>query len=82
MVTTRRSGYGVGMSIRTGTKVSWAWGQSRAEGTVTAIHHETVRRTIKGSEITRHGSDEDPAYEIEQEDGTPVLKLRSELERV
>ena len=29
----------------------------------------------------RHGSDDDPAYVIEQEDGTVVLKLRSEVER-
>ena len=28
----------------------------------------------------RHGSDDDPAYVIEQEDGTTVLKLRSEVE--
>jgi hypothetical protein len=69
------------MSIRTGTVVSWAWGSARAEGTVTAIHRETVSRTIKGSEITRHGSPDDPAYEIEQDDGTPVLKLRSEVDR-
>jgi hypothetical protein len=70
------------MSIRKGSTVSWAWGQHRAEGKVTAIHHETVRRTIKGTEITKHGSDENPAYEIEQEDGAPVLKLRSEVEQV
>ncbi len=67
------------MSIRTGTRVSWPWGRSRAEGTVTAIHRETVTRTTKGSQITRHGSEEDPAYEIEQDDGTLVLKLRSEV---
>jgi hypothetical protein len=70
------------MSIRKGTTVSWAWGQSRASGKVTAVHHETIRRTIKGTEITKHGSDENPAYEIEQEDGAPVLKLRSEVEQV
>lgn len=67
------------MAIRVGTTVSWAWGSARAEGTVVAIHHDTVRRTIKGSEIVRHGSRADPAYEIEQDDGTPVLKLRSEV---
>ena len=44
------------------------------------IHHDTVSRTTKGSEITRHGSDDDPAYVIEQEDGTVVLKLKSEVE--
>jgi hypothetical protein len=69
------------MSIRKGSRVSWAWASGRAEGTVTAVRHDTVTRTIKGSEITRHGSDDVPAYEIEQDDGTPVLKLASEVER-
>ena len=45
------------------------------------IHSEKVTRTLGGSEITRNGSDEDPAYVIEQEDGARVLKLRSEVER-
>lgn len=69
------------MAIRVGTTVRWAWGSARAEGTVTAIHHETVTRTIKGSRIVRHGTRADPAYEIEQDDGSPVLKLRSEVQR-
>jgi hypothetical protein len=68
------------MSIRTGSEVSWRWGGSTASGKVTEIHREKVSRTSKGSEITRNGSDDDPAYVIEQEDGTTVLKLRSELE--
>ncbi|HET7430298.1 MAG TPA: DUF2945 domain-containing protein [Nocardioides sp.] len=69
------------MSIRTGTTVSWAWGSGRGEGKVTGVHHDTVTRTLQGSEITRHGSHDDPAYEIEQDDGTRVLKLHSEVER-
>jgi hypothetical protein len=69
------------MSIRTGTTVSWAWGTGRGEGKVVEVHHDTVTRTIQGSEITRHGSDDDPAYVIEQEDGGRVLKLRSEVDR-
>ncbi|MCW2819969.1 MAG: hypothetical protein JWR42_2756 [Marmoricola sp.] len=68
------------MSIRKGTEVSWKWGQNTASGKVTEIHRDKVTRTIKGSEITRNGSDDDPAYEIEQEDGTRVLKLGSELQ--
>ena len=32
-------------------------------------------------EITRNGTDDDPALLIEQEDGTRVLKLRSEVSR-
>jgi Hypervirulence associated proteins TUDOR domain len=68
------------MSIRVGTEVSWKWGSSEASGKVTEIHREKVTRTTKGSEITRNGSEDDPAYVIEQEDGTTVLKLRSEVE--
>ncbi len=69
------------MSIRKGTTVTWKWGANEAEGTVTEVHHDKVTRTSKGSEITRNGSDDDPAYVIEQEDGTTVLKLRSEVEQ-
>ncbi|MBO1768038.1 DUF2945 domain-containing protein [Allobranchiibius sp. GilTou38] len=69
------------MSIRKGSTVTWKWGRGTADGTVTAVHHDKVTRTVKGSEITRNGSDDDPAYEIEQDDGTKVLKLRSEVEQ-
>ena len=66
--------------IRKGTKVSWKWGRSTAEGKVAEVHKDTVSRTSKGETITRNGSEDDPAYVIEQEDGTTVLKLRSELQ--
>jgi hypothetical protein len=69
------------MAIRTGTKVTWKWGSSWAEGKVAEVHHEDVSRTTKDSLVTRHGSDDDPAYVIEQEDGTTVLKLQSEVEK-
>jgi hypothetical protein len=68
------------MAIRVGTTVSWAWGSSRAEGKVVAIHHESVTRTIKGSRVVRHGTRADPAYDIEQDDGGRVLKLKSEVQ--
>ncbi|MFC4784593.1 DUF2945 domain-containing protein [Nocardioides sp. MAHUQ-72] len=69
------------MSIRTGSEVSWSWGNGTASGKVVEIHHEKVTRTLQGSEITRDGSDDDPAYVIEQSDGARVLKLRSEVEK-
>ena len=69
------------MSIRKGSAVTWKWGSNHASGTVTEVHHGKVTRTTKGQEVTRNGSDEDPAYVIEQEDGTTVLKLASEVER-
>jgi hypothetical protein len=69
------------MSIRTGTTVRWKWGTAHATGKVSEVHLDSVTRTTKGEEVTRHGSEDDPAYVIEQEDGTVVLKLRSEVER-
>ena len=41
-----------------------------AEGTVTAIHPRPVTRRFKGTRIKRLGSPENPAYEIEQADGS------------
>jgi hypothetical protein len=40
-----------------------------------------VTRTIKGSEVARNADEENPAHEIEQEDGDRVPKSESELER-
>jgi hypothetical protein len=69
------------MSIRKGSRVRWTWGSSTAEGTVAEVHHERVTRTIKGSTVTRDASRDEPAYDIEQDDGSRVLKSRSEVER-
>ena len=44
------------------------------------MHHDTVERTIAGSKIKKKGTDDCPAYEIEQDDGSRVLKLASEVE--
>ena len=65
--------------IRTGSPVSWDWGNGTAEGKVQSIHREEITKEIKGSKVTRKGTQDNPAYLIEQEDGTEVLKLRSEL---
>lgn len=67
--------------IRTGTKVEWKWGNGTATGKVTETFTKKVTRTIKGSEVTRDGSDDDKALLIEQEDGGKVLKLQSEVKR-
>ena len=67
--------------IRKGTTVEWKWGSNKAQGKVVEVHKDKVERESKGSTITRNGSDDDPALEIEQEDGTTVLKLRSEVGR-
>ncbi|WP_226634418.1 DUF2945 domain-containing protein [Novosphingobium profundi] len=64
-----------------GTCVRWNWGEGSATGTVTERFESRVTRTIKGSEIVRNASADNPAYLIEQEDGAQVLKSASELEK-
>ncbi|WP_420452153.1 DUF2945 domain-containing protein [Ilumatobacter sp.] len=66
--------------IHIGDTVSWNWGDSTASGEVTERFTEKVTRTIKGTEVTRDASEDEPAYLIEQEDGDRVLKSSSELD--
>ncbi|SFS21325.1 DUF2945 domain-containing protein [Yoonia litorea] len=67
------------MAYQTGEIVEWDWGNGTAQGKIQERHKESITRTIDGSEVTRNGSDDDPALEIEQDDGTKVLKLASEV---
>jgi hypothetical protein len=69
------------MRIQTGEKVEWTWGNGTAVGEVEEMHTKRITRTIKGTEVTRNGSDDDPALEIKQDDGTTVLKLASEVSK-
>jgi hypothetical protein len=68
------------MNMKVGDKVRWHWGSGTATGTVKEVIPESVARSLKGAEITRHGTPENPALFIEQEDGDGVLKLASEME--
>jgi hypothetical protein len=62
-----------------GDQVRWNWGNGTGEATVKEVHTERVERTIAGKNQTRNGSDDNPAYVLEQSDGRQVLKLHSEL---
>ncbi|MGJ8632533.1 MAG: DUF2945 domain-containing protein [Luteolibacter sp.] len=68
-------------SYATNTKVKWSWGNGEGTGKVQRVFRESVTRKLKGKQVTRNGSDDDPAYLIEQDDGDEVLKLHSELEK-
>lgn len=68
--------------FRVGTQVEWKWGRSKASGKISQRFTHDVERTIKGADIKRKANDEEPAYLIEQEDGSRVLKSQSELRRV
>ncbi len=67
--------------IREGSEVKWDWGNGTAEGKVIETFSKKIRKHIEGSEITRNGEKENKALFIEQEDGSKVLKLESEVER-
>ncbi len=68
------------MSYSEGSKVKWNWGSGTATGTIQSKFEKKVTRKIKGNEVTRDGSKDNPAYYIKQENGDAVLKLGSELE--
>lgn len=67
--------------LRKGTRVTWDWGAHTAEGKVTESFTSDVTRRIKGTEVVRKASHDEPAYMIEQADGDHVLKSHSELKR-
>ena len=68
--------------IKEGTKVQWKWGSGTATGKVSKTYTAEVTKTIKGTEITRNGENNNKALYIEQEDGDKVLKLENEVSRI
>lgn len=64
---------------REGSCVEWNWGAGTGTGKVAERFERDVTRTLQGNEVTRNGSEDDPAYLIRQDDGSEVLKLGSEL---
>ena len=67
--------------MKKGEKVEWNWGKSKAEGKVVKEYEKPVEKTIKGAKVKRNASHDEPAYEIEQENGNKVLKSESELKK-
>ena len=67
---------------KTGDRVQWNWGNGHPEAVVKEVFTEKVTRTIKGTEVTRDASPDDPSYMLEQDDGSRVLKGHSELKKI
>lgn len=67
-------------SFQTNQYVQWDWGNGTATGQIKERFEREVTRTLQGSEVTRDGDSDNPAYLIRQDDGDEVLKLGSELE--
>lgn len=64
-----------------GAAVKWSWGRGSAKGRVKEVFNKRVQRTIKGAKITRRASEKNPAYLVEQDEGSKALKSHSELEK-
>lgn len=69
------------MGLAKGDEVEWKWGTGTAQGTVAEVFTEKVTRTIRGKDITRNASADEPAYLVRQIDGDTALKSASELTR-
>lgn len=67
--------------MKKGDTVHWEWGKGEGEGKIVQKHEKPVEKKIKGTEVKRKASKEDPAYTIKQEDGDIVLKAESELKK-
>lgn len=65
--------------MKKGDKVHWNWGKSKAEGKIVEKSEKTIKKKIKGTEVKRRGSKEEPVYVIKQATGTEVVKSESEL---
>jgi hypothetical protein len=67
-------------AMKTGDTVTWSWGQGKATGKIIERFTEKVTRKIKGKDITRNASKDEPAFLIRQDDGDEVLKSASEID--
>jgi len=67
-------------SFQSDQYVQWDWGNGTAKGQIKERFEREVTRTLQGSEITKNGTEDNPAYLIKPEDGDEVLKLGSEIE--
>ena len=65
--------------MRKGSTVTWKYGTGTASGKIEEVHKESITKKIKGSDITRNGTADNPAFVIVQENGDKVVKLQSEV---
>ena len=65
--------------VRKGSKVEWKWGKNTAAGKVEDKKASRVTIRSKGKEISKNGTEDNPALVIKQTDGTKLSKRQSEL---
>jgi len=64
-----------------GDSVKWKWGTGFGRGKVKSRFTKKITRKIDGKEVTRNGSNDNPAYYIIVEGANNVVKLGSEIEK-
>lgn len=69
------------MTYHAGDIVYWNWLGREISGSVREVYFSRITREIKGKQISRNGSAENPAYLVESKAGNLALKLHSELRR-
>lgn len=67
--------------MKKGDNVHWNYGKGEGEGKIKEEFEKPVTKKIKGSEVTRKATKEEPAFLVEQENGNQVLKSESELKK-
>ena len=65
--------------FRRGQKIAWNWSGHAAHGHVVERFERRVQRTIEGARVIRCGSENNPAYLVETDEGKKALKLGTEL---
>ncbi|MBY6200194.1 DUF2945 domain-containing protein [Maritalea mobilis] len=68
------------MRFSVGDRVKWNWGNGEGTGEIVERFDSDVTHQIKGTEVSRNASKDEPAFMIEQDDGARVLKSCTELE--
>ena len=69
-----------GQGFNIGDTVEWDWDNGTGTGTVKQVYTQKRTVKIKGQEITRDASEDEPAYLIEQKE-SEVLKSHSEVRK-
>ena len=66
---------------KSGDSVKWKWGNGYGHGKIQSVFAEKTSRTIDSNDVTRNGSEANPALYIVVDDGNNVLKLASEVDQ-
>ena len=69
------------MQFKEGDEVRWACSDGHGLGVVQSVFDEKTTPKIKGTEVMRNGTKDDPAIYFKQEDGDAVVKLASKIKK-